>query len=94
MILAVVLGLVAGLLGFLPLFAGIRVVARMDAQSSAVGYLTPVLLALGGSLVILAFATIACVAVARSLALYFVLAEAGMLIGVTLVFGFVKALRK
>ena len=94
MVVAVVLGLLAGLLGGLPLVLGIRVVNGMDAQNSAAGYLTPVLLALGGSLVVLAFATILCVAVAREFALPFVLAEAAALIVAALVFGFAKALRK
>ena len=94
MALAIVLGVVCGLLGVLPLYAGTHIVNRMDAQKSAAGYLTPVLLALGGSIIVLAFATVVCVAVARSLALYFVLAEAGAIIVAALVYGFYRALRK
>lgn len=92
MVLAVCLGLLAGLCACIPLVLGIRVVRTMDASSSAAGYLTPVLLALGGSVVVLAFATMVVMLVAEALAMVFVLAEAGALIVGALAFGFWKAL--
>ena len=91
--LAIVLGILVGFLSLLPLYAGIRVVERIGAQQTSAGYLGPVLLAVGGSIIILAFATIICAVMARSYIGPFVLAEAGTLIVATLVFGFVKALR-
>lgn len=92
--LAIVIGILAGGLAAVPLFAGLRLTRNMGAQASAAGYLTPVLLALGGSFVVLVFATAICVIAARPVIVPFVLAEAGALIVIAFVFGIMKALRK
>lgn len=94
MAIAVILGILAGVLALLPMYAGLRATRRMDAQASAAGYMTPVLLAIGGSFIVLAFATVICVVAARSVVVPFVLAEAGTLVVVALGFGIVRAVRK
>lgn len=94
MALAIGIGVLVGILAFLPMVAGLRVTKRMDAQASAAGYMTPVLLALGGSFIVLVFATVICAVAARPVIVPFVLAEAGALIVIAFVFGIVKALRK
>lgn len=94
MVLAVIAGIVAGALSLVPMYAGLHSTKRMDAQKSAAGYLTPVLLAVGGSFVILALATVLCVVAARPYVVPFGLAEACTLVVAALGFGIVKALRK
>lgn len=94
MVLAIVAGVFAAALSLVPMYAGLRSARRMDAQKSAAGYLTPVLLAVGGSFVILALATVLCVVVARPSVVYFGLAEAVTLVVAALGYGVVKALRK
>ena len=94
MVLPVVLGVLVGVLALLPMYAGLRVTKRMDAQEGAAGYMTPVLLAIGGSFIVLAFATVVCAVAARSVVAPFVLAEAGTLIVAALGFGIVRAVRK
>lgn len=94
MAIAIIAGILAGLIGLVPMWAGVRSAKRMDAQQSAAGYLTPVLLAVGGSFVILALATVICVVVARSSVAPFALAEACTLIVAALGYGIAKAIRK
>lgn len=94
MAFAVIVGVLVGLLAFLPMYAGLRVSKRMDASTSAASYLTPVLLAIGGSFVVLVFATAICVIAARAVLVFFALAEAGTLIAAALGYGIARALRK
>lgn len=94
MAIAIIAGILAGLVSLVPMWAGVRSAKRMDAQQSAAGYLTPVLLAVGGSFVVLALATVICVVVARSSVVPFALAEACTLVVVALGYGIAKAIRK
>lgn len=94
MAIAVIAGVFAGALSLLPMWAGMRSARRMDAQSSAAGYLTPVLLAVGGSMVILALATVICAVAFRGVVVPFALAEACTLVVVALGYGIAKAVRK
>lgn len=94
MAIAIIAGILAGLLSLVPMWAGVHSAKRMDAQQTAAGYLTPVLLAVGGSFIILALATVICVVVARSSVVPFALAEACTLVVAALGYGIAKAIRK
>mgnify|MGYP006976544906 CR=1 FL=1 len=94
MAIAIIAGILAGLVSLVPMWAGVRSAKRMDAQQSAAGYLTPVLLAVGGSFVVLALATVICVVVARSSVVPFALAKACTLVVAALGYGIAKAIRK
>lgn len=94
MLLAIVAGVIAGVVSLVPMAVGSHSVKRMDAQNSAAGYLTPMLLAVGGSFIILLLATVACVVVARPYVAPFALAEAGTLAVAALGYGIAKAIRK
>lgn len=94
MAMAIIAGVLAGVVSLVPMYAGIHATKRMDAQSSAAGYLTPVLLAVGGSFIVLALATVICVVAARPYVVPFALAEACTLVVVALGYGIAKAIRK
>ena len=94
MAIAIIAGILAGAISLVPMFAGVRSAKRMDAQNSAAGYLTPVLLAVGGSFIILALATVICVVAARAYVVPFALAEACTLVVAALGYGIAKAIRK
>ena len=94
MVLAIILGVLAAALSLVPMYAGLHSTRRMDAQKSAAGYLTPMLLAVGGSFVILALATVLCAVAARPLVVPFALAEAVTLVVAALGYGIIKALSK
>lgn len=94
MVLAAIAGVLAGCIGLIPMWAGLQSAKRMDAQGSAAGYATPVLLAVGGSFVVLALATALCVVFARPYVVPFALAEACVLVVTALGYGIVKAIRK
>ena len=90
MVLAIVLGIVAGIASFAPLYVGLKRSRTMDAQSSAIGYLSPLLLKAAASIVVLVICTALCIVVARSMALPFVVSEAAVLIVCALGFGIVR----
>lgn len=92
--LAIVAGVIAGVIALLPFFAGLRATKRMDAQESAAGYLTPLLIALAGSFIVLVLATLICVLAARAFVAPFVIAEAAALVVGALGFGIVRLVRK
>lgn len=94
MAIAIIAGILAGVLSLVPMYAGIHSTKRMEAQSTAAGYLTPVLLAVGGSFIVLALATVICVVVARPVVVPFALAEACTLVVAALGYGIIKAVRK
>ena len=86
MVIAIVCGALAGIVGFLPLLAGLRLTRRVTATSNF-GYMSILIIALIVSFAIMfAFAGI-CIAVARDLAMPFVLSEAVALSVVAIVFG-------
>lgn len=89
---AVVLGLVVGAGGFMPLIFGMNK-ARMASPTSNLGHAGSLLLGVLLSLIILAVATIVCIVFARDAAVPFVLAEAGGLIVAAIAFGVTRQLR-
>ena len=93
MIAAIVLGAVSGILGFLPLYMGLRL-ARKATPTSNLGHAGALLLGVLLSFLILVAAFIVCIFVARDLVLPFVLAEVGGLVVSAVVFGFGTFARK
>lgn len=93
MAIAIVLGLLAGALGFAPLVFGLRMTKRTTATSNF-GPMAILMLCLLVSFVILFAAAVICVQVARDLALPFALAEAVALCVVTIGFGISRIIRK
>ena len=93
MIAAIVLGVVSGILGFLPLYMGLRL-ARKATPTSNLGHAGALLLGVLLSFLILVAAFIVCIFVARDLVLPFVLAEVGGLVVSAVAFGFSTLARK
>lgn len=91
-VLAAVIGAAVGVLGFLPLYAGLRL-ARRATKSSNLGQMGACVLGIGASFIILLVATIVCMAVARPFTLPFVLAEAIALSASAISYGIAKMLR-
>ncbi len=92
-VVAVLIGVVVGVAGFAPLIFGMNK-ARMATPTSNFGHAGSLLLGVFLSLLILAAAVIACVMLARDLAVPFVLGAAGGLIAAAVVFGIRNNLRK
>ena len=92
-VVAIVVGLVVGVGCFTPLIFGMNL-ARKATPTSNFGHAGSLLLGVLLSLVILAVATVACVMLARDLAVPFVVAEAVGLIAAAVAFGVTKQLGK
>ncbi len=86
MVVAIVLGALAGVVGFLPLVRSIDL-AKNATPTSNLGHAGALLLGVLVSFVILAVAVVVCIVVARDLTVAFALAEAGALIVSAIVFG-------
>lgn len=87
-VLAVILGLAAGALGFLPLFGGLKLSRKMVGSTTTIGQLGICVIGIMVSFVVLAVAAGVYVAVARPYSLPFVLSE-GISLGVVAVsYGF------
>lgn len=93
MVLAIVLGVVTGAVGFIPLVFGLRMTRRVTATSN-LGHMGILLLTVFASFIILLGAAIACIMLARDFVLPFVLSEAVALVIVAIAFGVHKMLRK
>ena len=93
MALAIVLGAVSGVVGFLPLFIGLRLTKRVTATSNF-GYMSILIISLIVSFALLFVFAIVCVNVARDIALPFALAEAVALSVTAIVFGVKRMVRK
>ncbi len=93
MVVAALLGAVAGILGFLPLVGSLALSKRVTSTSN-LSHVTSLLLGVIGSSLVLALAAVLCVVLARDLALPFVLAEALALCAVAIAFGVFKLVRK
>jgi len=93
MVLSIVLGLVVGVLGFLPLFAGLKLTKRVT-KTSNLGYLGALLVGMVGSFLVLAVALFACVTLAREVAVPFTWSVAGGLIVSAITYGVVTMARK
>ena len=83
----------SGILGFLPLYMGLRL-ARKATPTSNLGHAGALLLGVLLSFLILVAAFIVCIFVARDLVLPFVLAEVGGLVVSAVAFGFSTLARK
>ena len=93
MVVAALLGAVAGILGFLPLLGSLALSKRVTSTSN-LSHATSLLLGVFGSLLVLALTAFLCVTLVRDLALPFVLAEALALCVAAVAFGVVKLVRK
>lgn len=93
MAIAIVLGAVSGIVGFLPLYGSLQL-AKRATRTSNLGHMGSLLLGVFASIVILFCTAIACVLIARAVALPFVLAEVLALIVVAIGFGVVRLVRK
>lgn len=93
MAVAVVLGALSGIVGFLPLLFGLRM-ARKATSTSNLGHMGALLLGVLLSFVILFAAAFACIIAVRDLALPFALAEVLALIVVAIAYGVIKLVRK
>ncbi len=93
MVLAIVLGAVAGMVGFAPLVFGLhRVKSMTDAGNF--GHMGVLMVCLLISFVLMFAAAILCISLARELALPFVLSEAAALSITAIAFGVSRLLRK
>lgn len=86
MALAIILGALSGIVGFLPLYAGLRL-TRKTTASGVAGSMTVLIIALVVSFAVLFALAFVCIAVARDMALAFVLAEVVALSIIAIVFG-------
>lgn len=93
MVLAIVLGVLSGVLGFLPLVAGL-VLAKKATSTSNLGHAGALLLGVLFSFVILVAALFACAGIARDVLLPFALAEIGVLVIAAIGFGVYRLVRK
>ncbi|MEG0323590.1 MAG: hypothetical protein RR619_06295 [Raoultibacter sp.] len=93
MVLAIVLGVVSGVLGVLPLIAGLGL-AKKATSTSNLGHAGALLLGVLFSFVILVAALFACASFARESLLPFALAEIGVLVIAAIGFGVYRLVRK
>ena len=91
--LAIILGAVWGVVGFLPLFGGLRLSRRIPADS-AFGQMGVCRVGLAVSFLVLLIGVLVCSKVARPLSLPFVLAEAIALSISAVSYGIAKMLRR
>ncbi len=90
---AIIAGILVGVVGFLPLVFGMNK-ARNASPTSNLGHAGALLLGVLLSFIVLGAGMVICIAAFRDYALPFVLAEAGALIATAIVFGISKQLRK
>lgn len=93
MVLAIALGILAGIAGFLPLVFGLHRVKHMT-DSGNLGHMGVLMLCLLLSFVLMFAFAILCINVNRDAALPFVLSEAGALSVTAIVFGVTRLARK
>ena len=90
MIIAIVCGLLSGVVGFVPLLVGLNMTKKVTSTSNF-GHMSILLISLVISFVVMFALAIACVAVARDYAMPFVLAEAVALSVVAIAFGVIRS---
>lgn len=90
MIIAVVCGLLAGIVGFVPLLIGLRLTKKVTSTSNF-GHMSILIISLVASFVVMFALAILCVAVARDFAMPFVLSEAVALSITAIAFGIVRS---
>lgn len=89
MVAAILCGVIAGVVGFLPLLVGLRLTRKVTATSNF-GHMSILIISLIISFVIMFACAIACVQLARDVAMPFVLAEAVALSVTAVVFGVIR----
>lgn len=92
MIVAIIAGAVAGIVGFLPLIWGMNA-ARKATPTSNIGYAGGLLLGVLGSFVFLAALLVICIVAFRDLTLPFALAMAAGLVVTAIAYGVSRQLR-
>ena len=90
MILAIICGALAVVVGFLPLLVGLNMTKKVTATSNF-GHMSILILSLVVSFALMFAFAIICVLVARDVALFFVLAEAVVLSVTAIVFGVMRS---
>lgn len=93
MALAIILGAVAGIVGFAPLIFGLHRVRHMT-DAGNFGHMGMLMVCLLISFILMFAAAILCISLARDLALPFVLSEAVALSLTAVIFGVGKLVRK
>ena len=93
MAIAILLGAVLGVVGFIPLFIGLRLTKHVTATSNF-GYMSILIISLVVSFVLLFVFAILCAMFFRDVALPFALAEAVGLSVCAIVFGVKRMVRK
>ena len=93
MFAAIALGIIAGALSFAPLVVSLRMTRKL-ASTSNFGNMSVLLIGVFVSLAILIVSAVACIKLARDLALPFVLAEGITLSVVAIGYGVAKMVRK
>ena len=92
-VVAVLLGIVVGIVGFAPLVYGMNL-ARKATPTSNFGHAGALLLGVLVSFVVLAASVVVCIALFRELTLPFVLAEVGALVVAAVAFGITRMVRR
>lgn len=90
---AIVIGLVVGALGFMPLVAGLKL-ARKATATSNLGEAGGLLLGVFGSFAVLLIPAVICIVVARDMTVALVLAEACALVIAAVVYGVSRLVRR
>ena len=90
LILAIVCGLLSGVIGFMPLLVGLRLTRKVTATSNF-GHMSILIISLVVSFIVMFALAMLCVAIARDFAMPFVLAEAVALSVVAIVFGIMRS---
>ena len=90
LIIAIVCGLLSGVVGFMPLLVGLRMTKKVTATSNF-GHMSILIISLIVSFVVMFALAMLCVAFARDYAMPFVLAEAVALSVVAIVFGIMRS---
>ena len=90
MILAIVCGVLSGVVGFIPLFIGLRL-SRKATAASNFGHMSILILSLIISFIVMFGLAMLCIAIARDYAIPFVLSEAIALSVAAIAFGLKKS---
>ena len=93
MVGAIIVGILVGAAGFLPLIGGMNL-AKKATPTSNLGHTAALLLGVFGSFAVIAIPMVFCVAYFRDLAIPMVVAEALTLIAVAIAYGIVRVVRK
>ncbi|MEG0071132.1 MAG: hypothetical protein RR381_04455 [Raoultibacter sp.] len=93
MVLFVILGVVLGILGFLPLFGSLQLAKRATTTSN-LSHASALMLGVLVSFIVLAGALIICAVAARDMVLPFALGEIITLLVATITYGVYKLVRK